>query len=64
MIRIEVYVLIAVIVIQQVLFFQERKDLLNRVMAKDWDQFQTGDLNKPPPKSRATIKFGGAEGGD
>jgi hypothetical protein len=55
--------LITLIVFQNIVFLKERKDLLNRIMARDYHQYQVGEYHRPPPKSRSTIKFG-AEGGD
>jgi len=63
------FVLLAVVVFQQYWFYRERNSLLNMLAARDWSEFYKGTSNKPPPKSRGTIKFdepdrGGNEGGE
>ena len=43
-----VYILAALLVIQDILHRCERKDLYNRIMSKDYKEYKTAD--KPLPK--------------
>ncbi len=63
------FVLLAIVVFQQYWFYRERNSLLNMLAARDWNEYYKGSSNKPPPKSRGTLKFQksgheGDEGGE
>ena len=60
-------VLLGAMFLQKWHYAKREKDLLNRLMAKDWKEYQSGSLQTPPPKGRSTVqfnKFDEKEGGD
>lgn len=50
------YILIALIIIQQIFHNKERKDLYTRLMAKDLQEYTSMIDNSPPPKPKNPIK--------
>ena len=45
-----IFILIAVIILQNVLHFCERRDMYNRLMSKDFTEYVQGTLPPPPKK--------------
>ena len=41
-------ILIAMLILQYILFYRERRDFLNRLMSKDYNEYSNG--KNPPPK--------------
>ena len=48
MLDIKDIILIAVIVLQSILHYCERRDLYNRIMSKDLSDYKKNDKNLPP----------------
>mgnify|MGYP000964662932 CR=1 FL=1 len=49
-------VMSAALIIQEIRHDRERKDLLNRIMARDYAEYQAMSGGRPPPKSTNFIK--------